>query len=1469
MRKKLLSMLLPAALWVLMGASANAQTALDRLTIQDGVCQIGTAEDLANLEEAIEDGNTELDVLLTADIDLTKSETPDLMIGSEEAKYAGTFDGGGHKITYRYEGDCLADKWRGLFRSVEDATIRNLRVEGEAFPTNIHFGALIGVARGTVLVENVVTNVDITGVHSGVTGDAGMLGANYADITFNNCAVLGPMGNPGSSMYSPFSGWSNGSSKVTLNNCYAACYFKEGTGIDGNSATLSHGGTSYNFFNNSYYLNYIDKVQGTQVTEEQIANGSLCYKLNGDQSNIVWTQALDGTDPFPMPNPNGPRVYGSGTLRCDGTEMEDNPLTYTNTESYPVIPDHQFGDDGICVVCGTVDPNAVQTNEDGFYLIGNATQLAWLALKIEQGDVRAKVLLTADIDLNEGSDPNLMLASESHRFQGIFDGGGHTITYSYDNVPDKWRGFFRSVDDGAIIRNLRVEGEAFPTNIHYGALIGVAYGTVLVENVVTNVLITGVREGVTGDAGMLGANYANITFNNCATLGEMGYEGSSMYSSFSGWSHADSYTILNNCYTTCKLTEETGTGNCFTLTHSNGHVTLNNCYYLNVVGRVQGTAIEEEQLTSGELCYLLNGDQTNIGWFQTLDEDERPVPDASHLRVYGAGNTYMNITDDGSFNDFVSILIEGEKELYGETIAQKSLIDTYLEALEALNDSPDIDTFLAGYNALADQRQAIQSSAEAYAAYIAKVEEVKNYLEENESLNNEKANLLRSYLTENFEPTEDYPNGSAAYILEKLELSEAVIQAETAFIDEKLAEAIASTTAPGTEITMLFTNADLRDGFNGWDGKPGTGTGTSETSNIVGAECFNNTMDMYQTITGLQNGIYELQINGAYRPYPYNDFYNVNYAATLYANNLHNFFQANIEDMIDVEDAIDGVNCNINGPIADFPIEEDGEVIGYTMQGVVSCANAFQAGRYPNYILCNVTDGSLTIGIRQPGSGLQPDWLGFGNIRVFYQGQIDEAGESLDRVLSSQLNRAYTILNTYEPDYTTEYAIYPNFSQALKDELAETYDTVTRAIGMDSGAKYGFIEKFSELFLQIYESKQAYVTLMDMAEEVNGILDAFADIITDEDFNKLEGLYAKFINAYMDGSMSTEEIRAINLNDVIDFYPEQEDGYYLLRSMKDYFVFASLVSGGKTKANAKLLVDIDMRDSEEYPNLMIGTSDAQYAGTFDGQGHTVSYTYTEVGNYGGLFAYLNGATIRNLRVEGTAVVQGIHFGALMGRVQGNVLVENVVTNVDVIGDHSGVTGDAGMVGALYGSVTFNNCATLGTMGNPGSSMYCGFTAWADTNCPSVLNNCYTACTLTEGTGLDYCYTFCRGTCTLNNCYYLNAIGTKQGKQMSFEQFQSGEVCYKLNGDQSEIKWYQNICEDDYPVPFDTHYAVLFSDEYSYYNDTAEGPVGIRSIDDGQQTAGNGQQFIYNLAGQRLSKMQKGINIVNEKKILVK
>ena len=53
----------------------------------------------------------------------------------------------------------------------------------------------------------------------------------------------------------------------------------------------------------------------------------------------------------------------------------------------------------------------------------------------------------------------------------------------------------------------------------------------------------------------------------------------------------------------------------------------------------------------------------------------------------------------------------------------------------------------------------------------------------------------------------------------------------------------------------------------------------------------------------------------------------------------------------------------------------------------------------------------------------------------------------------------------------------------------------------------------------------------------------------------------------------------------------------------------------------------------------------------------------------------------------------------------------------------------------------------------------------------------------------------------------------------------------------------------------------------HFFDAEDDMTGISSMDDGQWTTDDKAVDIYNLAGQKLSTMQKGINIVNGKKVL--
>lgn len=116
---------------------------------------------------------------------------------------------------------------------------------------------------------------------------------------------------------------------------------------------------------------------------------------------------------------------------------------------------------------------------------------------------------------------------------------------------------------------------------------------------------------------------------------------------------------------------------------------------------------------------------------------------------------------------------------------------------------------------------------------------------------------------------------------------------------------------------------------------------------------------------------------------------------------------------------------------------------------------------------------------------------------------------------------------------------------------------------------------------------------------------------------------------------------------------------------------------GKT---IKLTADIDLGDKEWTP---IGnTSDMKFAGTFDGQGHTISGLYiNNSSQYQGLFGYIDSsAIVQNLIVTGSVTTSSTHAGGIVGaspRNRGNVQNCGFSGTVTARDTNGGVIGGGG------------------------------------------------------------------------------------------------------------------------------------------------------------------------------------------------
>ena len=120
-----------------------------------------------------------------------------------------------------------------------------------------------------------------------------------------------------------------------------------------------------------------------------------------------------------------------------------------------------------------------------------------------------QVKLDADIDL-EGR-PFYPIPS----FSGSFDGGGHTIKNFVLATDGSHQGFFRYLQAGGNIKNLKLEGRVEPDNsrCQVGGLVGTSYGSI------ENCSFDGKVTGLNYVGGIAGESYGDI--KNCSVQGSI------------------------------------------------------------------------------------------------------------------------------------------------------------------------------------------------------------------------------------------------------------------------------------------------------------------------------------------------------------------------------------------------------------------------------------------------------------------------------------------------------------------------------------------------------------------------------------------------------------------------------------------------------------------------------------------------------------------------------------------------------------------------------------------------------------------------------------------------------------------------------------------------------------------------------------------------------------------------------------
>ena len=650
---------------------------------EDGVYEIGTAGQLYWFAELVNSGNTSANAILTADIvvnegTVTESSTDARVwtpIGNRDNKYTGAFDGNNKTVSGLYFNN-TDTKYVGLFGYIgENGTVKNTGVINSYFNGLWFVGGVVGANYGTI------TNCYNTGEVSGVYFTGGIVGQNCGTITRSyNTGIIegfefigGVAGcNDGGTITNCYNiGEVSGSYEVggvvgknfegIISNCYNTGEVSGANDYIGGVAGTNQTGTITNcYYLDTAYAGGIGKnntVEAEDIagsaeakTAEQFASGEVAYLLQGEQTEDIWGQKI-GTDE--LPTLGGDKVY-YGYASC-----VDDVAEYTNNSNVLAEkPDHNFVN-GFCTVGGEFE--SATLNSQGFYEISNAGQLYWFADKVNNDYANfksVKVILTDNIVVNEGvisaDSKNVrewipIGTSISKRFAGVFYGNNKTISGLYCNNEDyDVAGLFGYSE--ATIAGVGVINSYFSGASVAGSIAGCYIGGRKIENCYSTSIVNAANAG-----GIVGHTFAVVKVQNCYFTGEV---------------------TGTNVGGIVGYFEEDFTG------------TITNCYYLSTVcsGGINGSDLKGsaeaktiEQFKSGEVAYLLQGEQSQEIWGQKIGTDELPVLGGDKVytiinckdEVVGYSNTEGEILDHNFENGFCTVCgaMDGIAQVKGYSIS--------------------------------------------------------------------------------------------------------------------------------------------------------------------------------------------------------------------------------------------------------------------------------------------------------------------------------------------------------------------------------------------------------------------------------------------------------------------------------------------------------------------------------------------------------------------------------------------------------------------------------------------------------------------------------------------------------------------------------------------------------------------------------------------------------------------------------
>lgn len=215
---------------------------------------------------------------------------------------------------------------------------------------------------------------------------------------------------------------------------------------------------------------------------------------------------------------------------------------------------------------------------------------------------------------------------------------------------------------------------------------------------------------------------------------------------------------------------------------------------------------------------------------------------------------------------------------------------------------------------------------------------------------------------------------------------------------------------------------------------------------------------------------------------------------------------------------------------------------------------------------------------------------------------------------------------------------------------------------------------------------------------------------------------------------------------------------------------------GRAEVCAALTADIDLEDEPWEP---MGRDTYGFKGTFDGQGHKIKGLNVSGAKLAGLFACVDGGTVKNLVVSGK--VSGTTYtGAIVGYLKNGGTIFRCGNEAAVSGSGSYTGGIAGSAGVYDKTNTIEQCYNAGNV-TGGSDSRTGGILGYDMG-KAAITDCYNTGLIS---GANYAGGIRGYLSTLagkiTNCYSAGTVTGKTTGAIAPKDLYDGENCYVVTG----------------------------------------------------------------------------------------